>query len=207
MPATRDLVVAFYNENLSWLHHPLWRTFDRIWVYDKSTRRQPHFLPLNSKVVYLNNLGLDWGTHLWHICDHYEQGDLADITYFLQGNPFDHCPDVLDLVANNASTNSYIELSNLFPVCNADGAPEHPGLPLPGMWEMTFGKPWPGPDFTIEFVTGSQYGVTRGRITQWPLAFWARMRNFVLLHPLGPWLVERMAREIFRIQLQESTSG
>jgi hypothetical protein len=80
-----ELVVAHHKENLAWLkkiqHHKT--------IYHKGN--------LGIKdAINLPNIGRESHTYLRHIVDRYKC--LADITLFCQGNPFDHCPNILNLV-------------------------------------------------------------------------------------------------------------
>eukprot|EP01038_Epipyxis_sp_PR26KG_P013361 gene13361-17920_t len=54
---------------------------------------------INAFTEQLSNVGCESHTYLNHIISNYEQ--LADVTYFTQGHPFDHAPDFLGLVEAN----------------------------------------------------------------------------------------------------------
>jgi hypothetical protein len=73
-----QLVVSRYGENVSWTHN-----LDAVpvVVYDKGDAQAPGALP---------NVGREAHTYLHHIVTHYEH--LADVTVFVQGEPFDHVP-------------------------------------------------------------------------------------------------------------------
>lgn len=74
-----ELVVAHYREDLRWLRRvpPAFR----VSVYDKGggSPRATHLLP---------NIGREAHTYLHHIVSRYD--DLANVTVFAQGKPFDH---------------------------------------------------------------------------------------------------------------------
>jgi hypothetical protein len=72
---SRELVVARHHEDLRWLKRVPGRF--RVTVYDKSRE--------------LPNIGREAHTYLHHIVTRY--GDLADVTVFCQGKPFDHAFD------------------------------------------------------------------------------------------------------------------
>lgn len=78
-----DLVVARYNEDVEWtknIHFP-------VFLYNKGE-------DLVVPNIKLPNIGREAHTILFHICENYNT--LNEFTLFLQGNPFDHCPSVLD---------------------------------------------------------------------------------------------------------------
>ncbi len=88
-PPPVELVVARYQEDISWLHGFAYPAL----VYDKSSKPQ-------RGTVCLPNIGREAQTYLTHIVNHYD--DLAELTIFVQGNPFFHLsqdgqagPDVL----------------------------------------------------------------------------------------------------------------
>lgn len=85
MPAQYQLVVSKYKEDVSWIRFigPKWT----ILVYSKDPFEN------DDTFIKLPNLGREAHTYLHHILNFYD--DLADITVFVQGNPFDHAPAFL----------------------------------------------------------------------------------------------------------------
>lgn len=81
---TLELAVARYNEDLQWLRR-VPQEF-RITVYNKGDDT-----PIPHSSIPLANIGHEAHTYLHHIVTRYE--DLADVTVFCQGKPFDHVPD------------------------------------------------------------------------------------------------------------------
>jgi hypothetical protein len=77
------VVVARYQENVDWTNG----LTDCI-IYNKGS------IPPNSKhpSVQLSNVGREGHTYLYHIITNYD--NLDDHTCFLQGQPFDHTPDL-----------------------------------------------------------------------------------------------------------------
>ncbi len=77
------IIVARYNENIKWT-----KQFSNVVVYNKG-------LPLNSgyNEIFLNNVGREGHTYYTHICNNYD--NLEDYIIFLQGNPFDHSPNII----------------------------------------------------------------------------------------------------------------
>lgn len=75
-----DLVVARYGEDIRWLRKV--PAGLRVMVYDKGAPSRGG--------IPLPNLGREAHAYLHHIATRYN--DLADITVFVQGHPFDHEP-------------------------------------------------------------------------------------------------------------------
>lgn len=77
-------VVARYNENVNWTCG-----IPNCVIYNKgATPPTETYHP----VIPLENVGREGHTYLHHIITNYD--DLDDWTAFLQGNPFDHTPDL-----------------------------------------------------------------------------------------------------------------
>lgn len=99
MPATRtlpepnyEIVVAHYNEDLSWLEEVM----SACCVYskggDKNAPPYPH--------IKLPNIGREGHTYLHHIVERYDT--LADVTIFLQGRIDDHITISLDEIIHRS---------------------------------------------------------------------------------------------------------
>jgi hypothetical protein len=81
-----DIVVAHYNEDLSWLE-PF---ASKAIVYSKGA---PPECPNFARVITLDNIGRESHTFLYHLVHSYD--DLADITMFVQGDVYNLNNDVL----------------------------------------------------------------------------------------------------------------
>jgi hypothetical protein len=86
----KQLVVARFKENVNWLIES--GLADNALIYNKG----PVDFSTELKYVCLPNVGREAHTYLTHIITNYDK--LADITYFTQGNPFDHSPDFIEKV-------------------------------------------------------------------------------------------------------------
>lgn len=79
------IIVARYNENIEWT-----KEFPHVIIYNKG-------MQLNDDDGYneilLNNVGREGHTYYKYICDNYD--NLPDYNVFLQGNPFDHSPNII----------------------------------------------------------------------------------------------------------------
>jgi hypothetical protein len=80
---TIDIVIARYEEDLSWLKDiPI--KYTTLYVYNKGSRITLN-LP-NVKIIQLSNLGRESHTYLYHAINNYN--NLADMTFFLPGSVF-----------------------------------------------------------------------------------------------------------------------
>jgi hypothetical protein len=89
------IIVARYNENVEWT-----KQFPNVIIYNKGEK-----LDNGYNEILLNNVGREGHTYYKHICDNYDK--LADFTIFLQGNPFDHSPNII------SNLNKYINANDL----------------------------------------------------------------------------------------------
>ena len=87
------IIIARYCENVEWS-----KQFSNVIIYNKGT-------PLDNgyNEVFLNNVGREGHTYYKYIYDNYE--NLEDYTVFLQGNPFDHSPNIIVNLTNFINNN------------------------------------------------------------------------------------------------------
>jgi hypothetical protein len=88
-----DLVIARYNEEVDWINQ---LNFDKIFIYNKGNSLTTD---LKKPIIFqqLKNWGRESDTYLHHIINNYY--DLSDITIFVQGHPFDHCPEIMHFLS------------------------------------------------------------------------------------------------------------
>ena len=89
------IVIARYNENVEWT-----KQFNNVVIYNKGNK-----LDNSYNQYFLNNVGREGHTYYKYICDNYD--NLDDYTIFLQGNPFDHSPNII------SNLNKYINNKEL----------------------------------------------------------------------------------------------
>jgi hypothetical protein len=180
MTQSIELVVARYKENVGWL-----RGFD--WmnpiVYNKGQRDSANPLP---------NVGREAHTYLHHIIQNYER--LADVTVFLQANPFDHVPDIQKHLLRLERCCSFREFSSELIVEDSRGEPSHPGIPFASMYEDLLGK-----DVPEVFVcrTAACFAASASTIRSRPWDFYERALELTVSHEFGAHAMERLWQFIF----------
>ena len=102
---TIDIVIARYNENLSWLDRYKNRGFREIWIYNKNKESIscPVLENKNTKcaVKNIDNVGMCDHTYLYHIVHNYDT--LADVTIFMPGSAnINYKNDLLEFTVNKA---------------------------------------------------------------------------------------------------------
>ena len=190
-----ELVVARYLEDLSWLRNIPPQITPR--VYDKS--------PTGN----LPNVGREAHTYLHYICENYD--DLADLTVFAQGRPFDHAFDfhkTLRALAGGETVADFRWLGHIIDTDDANGArlfatwSKNNGderLDMNGFHRALFG------DVGIEgppiytFVLGAQFVASRELIRARSLAFWRRALQISLEFPDAAHCYERSWDRVFGV--------
>jgi len=88
---TIEIVIARYNEDLSWLRKIPKKI--KITIYNKGLD------DINIQSIKLPNIGRESHTYLYHIINNYD--NLADKTIFCQGDSIFHSPGFIDLLKNH----------------------------------------------------------------------------------------------------------
>ena len=191
-----ELVVARYSENLNWLENIPGEI--ATVVYDKGAEPLPNAVPLP-------NVGREAHGYLHHICERYE--DLADITVFCQGKPFDHAFDLhqtlRDLADAPESVPAFRWLGHAVDTDSSDGAlfrawsknPDGEGLDLAGFHRALWRED--GPD-EYSFYLGAQFLVRRELILQQPLSFYEKARQLSVEFPNAAHCFERCWDRVFK---------
>lgn len=185
---TVGIVVAHYNEDLSWLNDAK----DACTVYSKGGEKNAPSYPYTP----LPNIGREGHTYLHHIVEHYN--DLPDVTIFLQGNIDDHVvigtKEIVDISRNTkpgeVTTFSFRELElfdlwdgipwELYPSWKRwSSIPRVNATKTPGQyWRQFFKKEVPE---SVGFQPGALFAAHRDTIQQYPQELYREMLNELFL--------------------------
>jgi hypothetical protein len=184
------IVVARYNENIEWTKH-----FSNVIVYNKGENLTGDF-----NQIALSNVGREGHTYYKHIYDNYD--NLTDYIIFLQGNPFDHSPNIMynlnKYVTNTDLSIDFEFLSEKIIHCNLSGCIHHPGyLPLIETYEKLFNIRKNFMDF--QFGAGAQFIVSKRKILQRPKEFYLKIVKMLEnnINPIEGFVIERFHKLIF----------
>lgn len=187
------IIIARYNEDINWS-----KQFSNVIIYNKGTK-----IANNFNNFLLDNVGREGHTYYKHICDNYD--NLSDYTIFLQGNPFDHSPNIisnLNKYINNTDLNIDFEfLSESVYECNLYGCSHHDGLPLIEVYEKIFNL-IPDEDIknkNFKFGSGAQFIVSKNKILQKPKDFYLKIVELLNneINPIEGYVIERFHKLIF----------
>lgn len=166
---TIGLVVARYNEDISWIY-PLHDRYPElnIYVYNKGNALPPDSLRKGIIYAKLKNVGNEADTYLTHMIDSktfkiYND----DTTMFVQGNPWDHMhkDQMHRIIENGVESFEWLAFHHL-PCEPLKNGCHHPELKFQEFYSDIFGKNIP--DY-FNFGVGGQFAVNSELIDQTPL--------------------------------------
>jgi hypothetical protein len=182
------IVVARYNENIDWTKH-----FNNIIIYNKGNNLDNSFNFIN-----LPNVGRESHTYYTYIYDNYY--NLDDYTIFLQGNPFDHSPNLFNIInkyLNNKNLDIGIEfISEQILYTNINDCPYHKNLPLENVYNKLYDKKINSP--IIQFGAGAQFIVSKKNILLNPRDFYLKIIKLLNYNdnPIEGHVIERFHKLI-----------
>jgi hypothetical protein len=202
MPTPLEIVVARHTEDLAWLRR-VPRAF-KVTVYDKQGDI-PH-------ATLLPNVGREAHTYLHHLAENH--ANLADLTIFVQGHPFDHAPDLHErlraLAEGRETVADFHWLGFLADTDDARGHrlfvpwsknPDRSELRLDDFHQQLFKGPGPA---TYRFFVGAQFALTRAAAHRRDANFYRHARALAAGFPLAPHCFERSWDRVFGV---DGTAG
>lgn len=176
-----DIVVAKYREDVSWIQNI---KNANITVYDKSgdsDAKNP-----------LPNVGREAHTYLHHIIKNYD--NMADVTLFVQGNPFEHCVDFLRRV-RKLPPDEFHPISDALIVDDWEGYPNHaPRLNMKPVADLVGDEK---PNYFLVHAA-AMFSVPKRLIHNKPLDFWKKLYKYTIEEEKAAWELERIWPLIFR---------
>jgi len=185
-----DIVIARYQEDMSWT-----KEFSNVIIYNKGE-------PLDTcyNEIKLENVGREAHTYFKHICDNYDK--LGEYICFLQGNPFDHSPNILQNLKKYSGDTIDIEfeyLSEKILECSLNGCRYHPGLPLRKIYEHIFKNKDQIGGNPFNFGAGAQFIVSKKQILKHSKEFYLNILKLLEndIRPIEAYVLERLYKLIF----------
>jgi len=188
------IVVARYNENVEWT-----KQFPNVVIYNKGKK-----LEYGYNEILLDNVGRESHTYYKYICDNYDI--LEDYIVFLQGNPFDHSPNIISNLNNYINCINNINkkiiinfgfLSETIINCNLSGCVYDMSLPLTEVYEKIFNEKKHSLNFI--FGQGGQFIVSKEKILNRPKDFYLKIVELLQnnIDPVEGYVIERFHSLIF----------
>lgn len=188
-----DLVISRYNENLDWINKLPIRDDINIVIYNKGQY-------IDKDNILLKNVGREAHTYITYILDNFDC--LPNYVCFLQGNPFDHCQDVINKVVDFITNNEKLEfyfLSDLIINCRLDGGCWDDTLPVRKLYEKIYNLSEPSENIKITFGAGAQFIVKKENIIRYSKEFYKNILSMLDYshEPVEAWAIERLWNIIF----------
>lgn len=194
---TKNIIIAKYKENISWVKEI--KNVPYI-VYDKFDKSSVHHLP-NIPTFPVQRFegvkhtksptGRESHTYLYHIIKHYDC--LADVNIFLQGSPWEIYSDARDALRMQFLKDfegvNFLPMNFPLVICDKRAAPLHTGLPLERVFKRLFQNTCPD---LFAYSWGAMFCVTKEYIRKRPLAFYEEMMQIVYEEPLSGYVYERL---------------
>jgi hypothetical protein len=188
------IIVARYNENVEWT-----KKLKNVLIYNKG-----ELLDAQYRQMILPNVGREGHTYFQYIYDNYY--NLEDYTIFLQGNPYEHSPNLdenIEYIIENLKNISinFAYLSEKILYTNFDGCPHLPNSGLQThiryVFYKLFGKIIESQK--ILFGAGAQFIVSRERIHSRPRELYLNIIKMLEndANPIEGHVIERLQRFIF----------
>ena len=182
------IIVARYNEDINWT-----KQLPNVLICNKGDK-----LNIDNELL-MDNVGREGHTYYKYIYDNYD--NLDDYIIFLQGNPFDHSPNIIEdlqTYIHNKDLNINFEyLSKWIVPCNLNGCKFHKDLPLKQVYKFLFGHIPDNLDFT--FGAGAQFIVSKKQIQKRPKIFYLKLVKLLdrTINPIAGYVIERFHNLIF----------
>ena len=188
------IIVSRYNECVEWT-----KQFPNVIIYNKGNTLNNY----NNEVL-LDNVGREGHTYYKYISDNYNY--LDDYTIFLQGNPFDHSPNIIHnlnmciIADNNKNLNisfeflsEQIHYSSLDLECSR----YYQCINIHKNWERVFGLICDSNECI--FGAGAQFIVSKKQILKRPKIFYENIVKMLEydICPLEGYDIERFHKYIF----------
>ena len=197
-----ELVVARHRERVEWTRN-VPRTV-RVSIYDKGGDLDERRFAVAAR---LENVGREAETYLRHILGRWDE--LADLTVFCQGHPFDHASDLhrvlADLAAGRTRVADFRWLGFIIDTDDPRGrrlfvpwSKNEDGreLAVDRFHALLFGAP---PPPLLRFYPGGQFVVTSACVRARPRTFSARALELAAGFPDGAHCFERVWDRIFGV--------
>ena len=172
------VVIARFNENIDWVERLNW---DYL-IYNKGEY-------IDKEYKSIPNIGREGETYLRYIIEFYDK--FPDYISFVQGDPFPHCPNLINQINNAVLDNQIINLSNWIVTDNPDSTLMSHNVECLGLDYK---------EHLFTFPTGAQFIIPKSYITNKSLHWWKKCYYMYTSDNNNPWAFERLWPLIFNYE-------
>lgn len=191
-----QFVVSRFKEDIEWTND-----LSNVVIYNKGES-----LPKKYNEIKLDNVGREAHTYYHHIYNNYD--NLADYTIFLQGDPFDHCVNLINKVnefRNMINKPNFIFLSDLiYPTdLSIEQMYDHNNklchLPIQKVYNYLYNV-YQIYNISFHYGVGAQFIVSKERIREKPREFYLKLIKILdyTNSPIEGYVLERLHGYIFK---------
>ena len=177
------IIVSRYKEDIEWT-----KSLSNVVIYNKGE-------PLNEDNEFmLENVGREGHSIYSYICNNYDQ--LDEYMAFLQGNPFDHSPNLL----SNLKKGSFVFLSeNVIHTTIKNESNHWHSTSIYDVFETIFNRKATKEDEPLIFGAGAQFVVSKEMVLKRPKSFYEKIVKLLEydVNPLKGHPIERLHYKIF----------
>jgi hypothetical protein len=189
------IIVARYNEDMKWTRSTT-NISSNVIIYNKGAPLDKEY-----REISLENVGREGHTYYKYICDNYD--NLEDYTIFLQGNPFDHSPNIVSNLEYLFQIKDILDfdfkfLSETLKNCSLEQCHfSLKPLPLREVYSVLFGERTD--KFPFIFGEGGQFIVSKSAVLRRPRKFYMKIVEMLQneTDPIEGYVIERFHPLIF----------
>jgi hypothetical protein len=192
-----DIVITRFNEDVSWVNQLDSEKYN-VLLYNKGED------DINYPHINRPNIGREAETMVSYIIENYD--NLPEFVVFLQGNPFEHCKNVIEIINDH--------IGDLAVALSKDVIWEN----IAGWYELYSVKDMPFSEITrlrdianilledvpeeICFVTSAQFILSRDIIYNRSKEYYKMLLDMLMKDRLMPWHLERLWLYIWQIGIE-----
>ncbi len=189
--AVHRIVIARYKE-------------DTAWVTQLPDHWQPIVVQKTTEDVAgdMTNVGREPASFALAILYNWSKIKPNDIWAFVQGNPFDHAPDLLNQL--NQPVDGFHWLGEINKHTDGQGQPFDCNIPVARLYEQWTDRKWPD-NHQVEFAAGGQFVLNGADILKHEENYYLRFMGDVC-KDRNAWVAERLWAEIFNSVVADDTA-
>jgi hypothetical protein len=181
-----SLIVARYQEPIAWTasHRGIWN----VHIVQKQLPESCGTPSVIEAMGDVPNEGREASSYLWWIVEHYDKIQPGDRIVFVQGNPYDHCPQFDGFLRSGVIFGPVLE-------CDPNGWPIHSGLRASiATGRRLFGL---SESYLIHFGAGAQFSVSGKAILAHSRETYGQAYEWCLEDPNAAHAMERLWMSVF----------
>ena len=126
---------------------------------------------------------------LWAMEQLWVETGPEDQIAFVQGDPFPHEPNLIEVLNDGLAAISYVPIGNQHHIDDWNGFPHGGGLEIRKFWERHIGDGCPQ---YFPFVAGGQFAISGDNLCSRDRGWYTGLYEAAVEEPKAPWILERL---------------